>query len=321
MIAWGYTLLCEQAGPRQLVDDAVAAERAGFDFSVISDHYFPWLDRQGHSPNTWAVLGAVAQATDHIPLMTFVTCPTMRYHPAVVAQQAATVQLLSQHRFRLGLGAGENLNEHIVGRGWPSADVRHEMLAEAVQVIRSLFAGGYTTLAGGHFRVDSAKLWDLPDTPPPIGLAASGTRSATLAGELADLLISTDPVSGIIETFHRSGGAGKPAIGQLPVCYDPDRDAAVARVHDQFRWFAGGWKVNAELPGTAAFAAATSFVRPADVAAAIPCGDDVGEFTDKLRPFVDAGFDEVALVQAGGSSQQEFIGWAKRRLLPALRGL
>ena len=182
----GYTMMCEQAGPKQLVRDVALAEEAGFDFAVISDHYFPWLDAQGHSPYAWSVLGAAAQATDHIPLMTYVTCPIRRYHPAVVAQKAATMQLLSEGRFTLGLGAGENLNEHIVGGRWPLAGLRHEMLEEAVEIIRALWAGGTVTYRGKHFDVESARVWDLPDTAPPIGIAASGSGSCRLAGRHAD---------------------------------------------------------------------------------------------------------------------------------------
>src|SRR6476619_6607843 len=147
MTRFGYTLMTEQTGPRELVRDAAHAEAAGFDFEVMSDHYSPWLDSQGHAPNAWATLGAVAHATERVDLMTYVTCPIMRYHPAVVAQQAATVGLLSEGRFTLGLGAGENLNEHVVGRGWPSANVRHEMFANAVHIIRELFTGDYVNFA------------------------------------------------------------------------------------------------------------------------------------------------------------------------------
>ncbi|TMU90158.1 LLM class F420-dependent oxidoreductase [Streptomyces sp. DASNCL29] len=321
MVRWGYTMMTEQAGPRQLVDDVVRAEQVGFDFSVTSDHYFPWLDSQGHAPYAWSVLGAAAQATSTIPLTTYVTCPTVRYHPAVVAQKAATLQLLSEGRFRLGLGSGENLNEHVVGQGWPSADVRHEMLEEAIEIIRALFGGGYVNHHGTHYDVDSAKLWDLPDQPPPIGVAVSGPQSCRLAGRLADILIAVEPKSELLAAFEANGGGGKPRIGQIPICYDPDRDAAIARAHDQFRWFGGGWKVNSELPGPASFAGATQFVRPEDVAASIPCGDDVGEFTELIRPFVDAGFTDVALVQIGGDHQRPFLDWAEKRLLPALREL
>jgi G6PDH family F420-dependent oxidoreductase len=321
MVRIGYTMMCEQSGPRALVEDLVLAERAGFDFSVASDHYFPWLDEQGHSPYVWSVLGAAAQATERIPLMTYVTCPTVRYHPAVIAQKAATVQLLSGGRFRLGLGSGENLNEHVVGGGWPAAAVRQDMLAEAVEIISALFDGGYVNRRGRHFQVDSARLWDLPDQRVPIGLAVSGPRSCRLAGERADLAIAVEPNAGLLQDFDRHGGAGKPRVGQIPVCYDPDRDAAVARAHSQFRWFGGTWKVNSELPGPAAFAAATQFVRPEDVAESIPCGTDVREFVDAVRAYADAGFTEVALVQIGGGHQRPFLDWAEKELLPALREL
>src|SRR3954451_2050505 len=189
----GYTLMTEQTGPRELVRDAVRAEAAGFDFEVMSDHYSPWLDSQGHAPNAWATLGAVAHATRTVDLMTYVTCPLMRYHPAVVAQQAATLGLLSHGRFLLGLGAGENLNEHVVGRGWPPANVRHEMFDEAVQIITALFGGGYVNFAGAHYRVDSAKLWDVAEAPPRIGIAVSGRQSIALAGKYADAMIAVEP--------------------------------------------------------------------------------------------------------------------------------
>ncbi|MCZ4121881.1 LLM class F420-dependent oxidoreductase [Streptomyces sp. H39-S7] len=321
MVKIGYTMMTEQAGPVALVEHVVRAEEVGFDFSVISDHYSPWLDSQGHAPYAWSVLGAAAQATSRIPLMTYVTCPTMRYHPAVIAQKAATMQLLSRGRFRLGLGSGENLNEHVVGGGWPTAGVRQEMLAEAVGIIRALFTGEYVNHHGTHFDVEGAKLWDLPDRPPPIGIAVSGSRSCALAGDLADLVIATEPEAELLEAFDRSGGTGKPRVGQLPVCYDPDRDAAIARAHDQFRWFGGGWKVNADLPGTSGFAGATQFVRPDDVAGAIPCGDDVSAFVEAVRPYAEAGFTEVALVQIGGEQQLPFLEWAESTLLPALREL
>ncbi|MEU6824170.1 LLM class F420-dependent oxidoreductase [Streptomyces atriruber] len=318
MVQIGYTMMTEQAGPRALVDDLVAAEKAGFDFSVTSDHYFPWLDSQGHSPYAWSVLGAAAQATSRIPLMTYVTCPTVRYHPAVVAQKAATMQLLSEGRFRLGLGSGENLNEHIVGAGWPSARVRVDMLEEAVGIIRALFTGDDVNHEGTHFDVANARLWDVPDELPPIGIAVSGERSCALAGRHADLVIATEPKGELLDSFDRHGGRGKPRVGQLPVCYDTDKDAAIARAHDQFRWSVGGWPVNSELPGPSGFAGATRFVTPQDMAKQIPCGDDVDDFVEAVRPYVDAGFTEIALVQVGGEQQRPFIDWAEKKLLPAL---
>ncbi|MEU5494483.1 LLM class F420-dependent oxidoreductase [Streptomyces griseofuscus] len=319
MVRIGYTMMTEQAGPRELVEHVVGAEEAGFDFSVISDHYFPWLRAQGHSSYAWSVLGAAAQATSRIPLMTYVTCPIRRYHPAVVAQKAATVQLLSEGRFRLGLGAGENLNEHVVGGGWPPVDVRHEMLEEAVEIIRALFGGEHVTHHGRHYQVESAKLWDIPEQPPPIGIAVSGEQSCRLAGERGDLLIATEPKPELLTAFDRHGGRGKPRVGQLPVSYDPDRDTAVKRAHAQFRWFGLGWKVNAELPHPDSFESATQFVTPDDVAASLPCGDDPDAFVEAVRPYAQAGFEELALVQIGGDTQTEFLHWSAKTLLPALR--
>jgi G6PDH family F420-dependent oxidoreductase len=317
----GYTMMCEQSGPKELVRDLILAEEAGFDYSVISDHYFPWLDEQGHSPYAWSVLGAAAQASSTIPLMTYVTCPTRRYHPAIVAQKAATIQLLSDGRFTLGLGAGENLNEHVVGGGWPGVDVRHEMMVEAVEIIRALLAGGYVRHRGRHFDVESAKLWDLPEQPPPIGIAVSGPRSCAIAGEMADVIIAVEPEAELLDAFAEAGGAGKPSYGQVPVSYDTDEKAARRRAHEQFRWFAGGWKVNAELPGTAGFAAASATVTEADVAEQIPCGSDVDRHLKAIRDFSDAGFTHLALVQVGGGHQAEFISWAAEELLPRARDL
>jgi len=319
MVDFGYTLMTEQAGPRELVRYAAEAERAGFDFEVTSDHYFPWLAEQGHSPNAWATLGAVTQVTERVDLMTYVTCPTMRYHPTVVAQQAATVQLLSGNRFTLGLGAGENLNEHVVGRGWPPVNVRHEMLVEAVEIISALFDGGDVNFKGEHFRVDSAKLWDLPDIRVPIAVAVSGSQSVQRFAPLSDAMIAVEPEAGLCDEWDRFGRRDAPKIGQLPVCWDAGRDAAITRAHEQFRWFAGGWKVNAELPGPAGFAAATQFVTKEDVAENIPCGDDPDAIVSAVKPFWEAGFTHVALVQIGGEHQDEFIAAARDRVLPALR--
>lgn len=322
MTAFGYTMMCEQSRADQLVRDVRVAEEAGFDFSVISDHYQPWLSSQGHSPYAWSVLGAAAQATERIPLMTYVTCPTIRYHPAVIAQKAATVQILSGNRFRLGLGAGENLNEHVVGKRWPSVGMRHEMLDEAIDVISALFDGeGTVNLRGKHFDVETAKLWDLPDERVQIGVAVSGPDSCRLAGSKADLMIATEPKGELGDMFDAAGGAGKPRVGQLAVAYDTDRASAVKRAHEQFRWFGLGWKVNADLPNPDSFEGATQFVTEEQVAEQLACGPDVEEHVEKIKPFIEAGFDEIALVQIGADSQSEFTAWAERELLPALRSL
>ncbi len=322
MTDFGYTMMTEQSRPDQLVRDVCAAEEAGFDFSVISDHYQPWLSEQGHSGYAWSILGAAAQATERIPLMTYVTCPILRYHPAVVAQKAATMQILSDGRFRLGLGAGENLNEHVVGKRWPSVGARHEMLSEAVDIISALFDGEESmNHRGKHFDVESAKLWDLPDIRVPIGIAVSGPASCRLAGQKADVMVAVEPKSELGEMFDAAGGKGKPRVGQIAIAYDEDRDAAVQRAHEQFRWFGLGWKVNADLPGPPSFEGATQFVRPEDVGAQLPCGPDVDEHVEKIKPFIDAGFTEIALVQIGDDQQEPFMRWAEAELLPALRSL
>lgn len=320
MTRYGYTLMTEQSGPRELVKYAAAAERAGFDFEVMSDHYFPWLDEQGHAGYAWSMLGAVSQVTDRVELMTYVTCPIMRYHPAVVAQKAATVGILSDNRFTLGLGAGENLNEHVVGQGWPPVNVRHEMLEEAVRIITQLLNGGYVDFKGEHFRVDSAKLWDLPEERIEVGVAVSGEQSVTTFAPLADHLITTEPEPDLLQMWDGARQGDSRKIGQIPICWDPDRDRAVGRAHREFRWFGGGWKVNAELPGPAGFAGATQFVRPEDVAGSIPCGPDVGAIVDAVREFEQAGFTDVAVVQIGDEGQEDFLRFAESELLPALRG-
>jgi G6PDH family F420-dependent oxidoreductase len=323
MTRFGYTLMCEQSGPRELVRYAAAAERAGFEFEVMSDHYFPWLVEQGHSPYAWSVLGAVSQVTEEVGLMTYVTCPILRYHPAVVAQKAATVQILSGGRFTLGLGAGESLNEHVVGRGWPHVNARHDMLAEAVEIIRALFDGGMVDYEGIHFNVDSAKLWDLPEDRVEIGVAVSGSESIERFAPLSDHLVAVEPSRELVGEwdYAQSKGDKPPSrkIGQLPISWDADKDTAVKRAHQQFRWFGGGWHVNANLPTTAAFASASRFVRLDDIEQSIPCGPDTSAIVDSVKPYWDAGFTDVALVQIGDDGQQYFLDYAEKELLPALR--
>jgi G6PDH family F420-dependent oxidoreductase len=322
MTDFGYTMMTEQSPPDQLVRDLQMAEEAGFGFSVISDHYQPWLESQGHSGYCWSILGAAAQATERIGLMTYVTCPILRYHPAVVAQKAATVQILSGNRFRLGLGAGENLNEHVVGQRWPAVGVRHEMLDEAVDIIRALFEqDGTVNYRGSYFDVEQAQLWDRPTQQVPIGIAVSGPDSCRLAGRQADIMVAVEPKAELVQMFHEAGGQNKPIVGQIALAYDPDRETAVQRAHDQFRWFGLGWKVNADLPNPESFEGATQFVTPDQVGEALSCGPDLEEHVEAIRPFVEAGFTEVALVQIGAEEQESFIRWAQDELLPALEKL
>lgn len=324
MTRFGYTLMTEQSGPKQLVDYAVAAEHVGFDFEVSSDHFSPWLAAQGHAPNAWTLLGAVANATQRVELLTYVTCPTFRYHPAVVAQQAATLQILADGRFTLGLGSGENLNEHVVGRGWPTIARRQEKLREAIQIIRELFTGDVVDWKGDHFEIDSARLWDLPETPVAIAAAVSGERSVQTFSPLVEHLIAVEPDKDLVDGWHAARkGTGLPGesrvIGQIPICWDTDERAAVARAHEQFRWFGGGWSVNADLPTTAGFAGATQFVRPQDVASSIPCGPDLDAIVESVSEYWKAGFTDIALVQIGDEGQDRFLAEAAQPLLEKLR--
>jgi G6PDH family F420-dependent oxidoreductase len=320
---FGYTLMTEQSGPKALVGYAVDAERVGFDFEVSSDHYSPWLAAQGHAPYAWTVLGAVAQATSRVELATYVTCPTMRYHPAVVAQKAATMQLLSDGRFILGLGSGENLNEHVIGQGWPPVAQRQDMLEEAVQIIRELHTGELVTWEGDYFRIDSARIWDVPDGGVPIGIAVSGTSGIERFAPLGDHLIAVDPDAALVSGWADARGAASAtesrAIGQIPISWDPDAAAAQGRAHEQFRWFGAGWTVNADLPTTAGFAGASQFVRPEDVSASIPCGPDLDAVVEAVRPYWEAGFTDIALVQVGDEMQQRFLDEAAGPLLEKLR--
>ncbi|PQM45492.1 F420-dependent glucose-6-phosphate dehydrogenase 1 [Mycobacterium talmoniae] len=226
MTRFGYTLLTEQSGPKDLVRYAVSAERRGFDFEVCSDHFSPWLTSQGHAPNAWTVLGAVAQATDRVDLYSYVTCPTVRYHPVIVAQQAATVQILSDGRFTLGLGSGENLNEHVVGHGWPTVQRRQDMLREAIEIIRALFDGGTVNWRGHYFQVDLARLWDLPEVPVGVAVAMAGEKGIANFTTLSDHLIAVQPDQDLVHGWHTArqaaglAGSGR-VVGQVPVCWIP----------------------------------------------------------------------------------------------------
>ncbi|MFJ6653486.1 TIGR03557 family F420-dependent LLM class oxidoreductase [Microbacterium sp. NPDC091313] len=322
MTRFGYTLMTEQSGPRELVDYAVKAEAAGFDFLVSSDHYSPWLVSQGHAPYAWSVLGAVAYATKNVELMTYVTCPTVRYHPAVVAQKAATLQIMAEGRFTLGVGSGENLNEHVVGEGWPAVQARQDMLVEALEIIRALHTGDLVTYDGQYFRVDSARVWDCPDGGVPIGVAVSGDSSIEHFAELAEHLITTEPEAELLQKWDDAHpGAQSRKIGQIPISWDPDKNTAITRAHEQFRWFAGGWAVNADLPTPAGFAGASQFVREDDVAASIASGPDLDELAESVRPFVDAGFTDIAIVQVGDEQQDRFVSEIAEPLLEKLRAL
>jgi G6PDH family F420-dependent oxidoreductase len=318
MTTFGYTAMCEQLGPADVVRYTKRAEEVGFGFCAISDHYHPWLYSHPHSPYAWSLLGACAEATSIIGLMTMVTCPIIRYHPAIIAQAAATVSLLSEGRFVLGLGAGEQLNEHVVGQPWPAADIRHEMLNEAVEIMRLLWQGGFQSHQGEYFTLQDAQVYDLPEHPVPIAMAAGGPRACELAAQVGDHLIATEPKAAMVKHYEETGGKGH-RYGQIPLCVGDDEAACRKTAWEYFRFAVPGWKVQAELPNPPNFEAATAKVREDDVAAQVSCGPDVGKHREALQQFVDAGFDHVAVIQVG-PEQEKFLKYWEDKLGPALQG-
>ncbi|MGD9617943.1 MAG: TIGR03557 family F420-dependent LLM class oxidoreductase [Alphaproteobacteria bacterium] len=312
----GYKLMAEEHGPAALVRNAVRAEQAGFDFAAISDHFFPWIDEQGHSPFAWTVLGAAAQATSHIGLMTAVTCPIMRYHPAIVAQAAATTAMLSGDRLVLGLGSGERLNEHVVGEGWPGIGERHERLSEAYDIIRGLLDGSLTNYRGTYFTLDNAKLFDRPDRVPPIIGAAGGAEAARLTGRKADGLITTVPDAALVEAFKSAGGNG-PLYAEVSICYAESEDKARKIAHRYHRWSLVGGPVMPELPDPESFAAASSHITPEQVGEEVSLGSSPEPHLKAIREYIDAGYDHLILTQIG-PEQDAFCGFFERELRPAL---
>lgn len=293
----GYKLASEGYGPQELIRQAVRAEEAGFDFVEMSDHFHPWLDTQGHSSFTWSVLGAVAAKTERIGLATGVTCPTVRY-PAIIAQAAATLALISDGRFTLGVGAGERLNEHVVGQGFPSVRGRHERLREALEIIRLLWQGGYHSFEGKHLHLEDARIFDLPETPPVIAVAASGRSSATMAAELGDGLFVTEPKASIVEHYRQAGGDG-PRYAEVPMAWATDDQQAVRAVLETSRWMVTGWKVMSELPNPVNFDAASAYVEERHVRELFSVGPDPEAHVAAVRPYVEAGYDHVVLQNAG----------------------
>ncbi|GAB3732461.1 TIGR03557 family F420-dependent LLM class oxidoreductase [Nocardiopsis nanhaiensis] len=294
----GYKLFAEGYGPREIVEQAVRAERAGFDFVEVSDHFHPWLFSHQHSGFVWSMLAAIAERTERIGLATGVTCPILRIHPAIVAQAAATTALLSDGRFTLGLGSGERLNEHVVGKGWPSATTRHEMLREAITIIRMLWAGGYQSFEGKHLVLEDARVFDLPEEPPPIAVAAGGERSAELAAEFGDGLFGTEPSPALTRAYRDVGGAG-PTYGEVPLAWAADDGTALESARNLFRFGLTGWKVQSELPNPVNFEAATALIDTGDMADAFGYGPDPERHLSAVRQFVDAGFDHPVLINAG----------------------
>ncbi|MDQ4057664.1 MAG: TIGR03557 family F420-dependent LLM class oxidoreductase [Actinomycetota bacterium] len=317
MAEFGYKLSSEEHGPQELVRYARRAEDTGFSFAVISDHYHPWVDRQGHSPFAWSVIGGIAQVTKDLRIGTGVTCPTIRIHPAIIAQAAGTSAAMLPGRFFLGVGSGENLNEHILADRWPPTDVRLEMLEEAIDVIRLLWAGGKQSHYGRHYTVENARLYTLPDELPPIFIAAAGSKAAKLAGRIGDGLIGVAPKPEVIETFGGAGGKGKPRYAEVHVCWGEDEAKARQTAVEWWPNIAVKGELAQELPMPAHFEQAAQMIEEGDVAQLVACGPDAAKHVGNIEKFLDAGYDHVFIHQIG-PDQDGFFDFYESEVLPKL---
>jgi coenzyme F420-dependent glucose-6-phosphate dehydrogenase len=314
---FGYALSSEEHPPHALVENARKAEDLGFEFAMISDHFHPWTDRQGNSPFVWGVIGAISHATERIRLGTGVTCPTIRTHPAIVAHAAATSAVLMEGRFFLGVGTGENLNEHILGDHWPAPDERIEMLEEAIAVMRQLWEGGYQTHRGKHYTVENARLYTLPDEPVQIAVAAAKEQAARLAGRVGDAFVNTAPDREQIEQFERAGGKGKPKYGQITVCWAKDEDEAARTVHEIWPNAGLGGDLSYELPLPRHFEQATENVTPEQLKKELTVGPDPEPYLVSIAEMVEAGYTHVYFHQIGPDQDGFFRFW-KDELEPKL---
>ena len=306
----GYWLASEEQGPSALVANAKLAEEAGFEHVLISDHIHPWVDAQGHSPFVWGVIGAIAASTSRIRLGTAVTCPLIRMHPAIVAHAAATAQALMDGRFFLGVGTGENLNEHVLGDRWPRADERLEMLEEAIDVLRALFGGEYETFRGTHYTVEQAKLYDAPKEPPPIVVAAKAPNAAKLAAAKGDGTMNTTPDAEIVKLYKKEGGSG-PIYGKVAGAFVSGRDEALRIAKERQPNAAMGGDLSTELALPRDFEAVAELVRDDDLEGELVLGDDAGAWREKIDEFRDAGFTHVALHNVA-VEQRDFIEFASQ---------
>ena len=316
MTEFGYWLSSEEHLPLDLVRDTARAEELGFGFAVISDHFHPWIEAQGQSPFVWSVLGGIAQATERIELATGVTCPLIRTHPAIVAHAAATVGAMLPGRFTLGLGTGENLNEHVTGARWPAPDERIEMLEEAIEVIRLLWQGGEQTHRGRHYTVDHATLYTLPEQPIPIAVAAAKPKAAELAGRLGDALVNTVPDEEIVSAYREAGGDG-PLYGMVRLCWAEDEEEAKETAFRLWRHTGLGGTINQELPRPSDFDAVAESVTKEMATGSLPCGPDPEPVLAEIRKWQEAGFDRIALHQVGPDQDGFFRFW-EQELQPAL---
>jgi coenzyme F420-dependent glucose-6-phosphate dehydrogenase len=320
----GYTLACEEHGPRELVGYAQRAEEAGFGFAMISDHFHPWTDVQGNSPFVWSVIGAIAQVTERMRIGTGVTCPTVRVHPAIVAHAAATCAAMLPGRFMLGVGTGEALNEHILGDAWPSAAVRRDMLEEAVEVIRELWGGGLVEHRGRHYTVENARLYTLPEEPPPILVAAGGPEAAMLAGRIGDGFVGTSPEAELIERFEageggRDGVARHPRYGQVTVCWAESEEEGRRIAHEWWPNIAIPGELGQVLPQPAHFEQAAQLVTEEKVGELVACGPDPQQHLELLGKYADAGYDHLFVHQVG-PDQEGFLRFYEREVVPRFGG-
>ena len=309
MTEFGYALSSEEHGPKQLVGFARQAEETGLEFAMISDHFHPWTDAQGQSPFVWSVIGGIARETSRLRLGTAVTCPTIRTHPAIVAHAAATSGVLTDGRFFLGVGAGENLNEHVVGGGWPAPDERLAMLEEAIEVMRLLWQGGQQTHRGEHYDVEQARVYTLPEEPVPIAVAAAKPRAAELAGRSGDALINTAPDAEVISTFESAGGQGKPKYGQITMCWAASEQEGAKTACEVWPNAALSGDLTYELPLPEHFEQATQDVTPEDLAEAIPCGPDPDRYLEDIRTYEQAGYTHIYFHQVGRDQNGFFRFW------------
>jgi G6PDH family F420-dependent oxidoreductase len=316
----GYFLSSEEWGPVELVDLAVKASAAGFDHLWISDHYHPWNDEQGHSPFVWSTIGAIAGAIDTVTLTTAVTCPTIRIHPAVLAQAAATSAVLLDGRFRLGVGSGEALNEHILGDRWPDADERLEMLEEAIGVIRKLWQGGVHSHRGRHYRVERARIYDLPESPPPILVSAFGGKALQLAARVGDGFVTVGPDEESVRYFREHAADGTSVQGGLKVCWGKNEDHAARTAHRLWRNDALPGELAQVLPTPPHFEQATELVTQEMLAEQVPCGPDIDKHVEAIEAYARAGFDEL-YVQQIGPDQEPFFEAYREHVLPRVEAI
>jgi G6PDH family F420-dependent oxidoreductase len=311
----GYFLSCEEWGPNELVELAVKANDAGFEGLWISDHYHPWNDEQGHSPFVWSVIGAIAHAAPGVKVTTAVTCPTLRIHPAVIAQAAATSAVLLDGDFCLGVGSGEALNEHILGDRWPSADERLEMLEEAIEVIRLLWQGGFQDHRGRHYKVENARIYDLPEQPPPILISGFGPKSIDLAARIGDGYCTVEPDPKPVQRFRSQAGEGKLVQGGIKACWGEDERSAIQTAYRLWPNEALPGELAQVLPTTRHLEQASELVTAEEVAEQVPCGPDPKRHLEKINAYAEAGFDEL-YVQQIGPEQDAFFSAYKEHVLP-----